>query len=143
MLQSVAGVNHIRMKNLSEGQKEIIQHAADGIADILREDIDNFPVDELHNRLFNEDYFVIGYYAAEQFLLRCGGVFNAIGQVKEYEEDNFGVITTDLSSSEAVANMLAYIEGENMLAECPTFRKAHWKLSKKDLEAIIEELYEI
>ncbi len=131
------------MKHLSEGQKEVVQHAIDKITDILRGGVEDFPVDELHHRLYNQDYFVIGSYDAEQFLIRCGGIFYSIGQVKDYEMENFGEGSTDLTSSEAVANMLAYIEGENMLAKCPTFRKAHWKLSKEDLETIIEELYEI
>jgi hypothetical protein len=35
---------------------------------------------DLHNKLFNEDYYVIGYYAAEQMLLPYG-IFAAIGKV--------------------------------------------------------------
>jgi hypothetical protein len=128
------------MIHLSEGQKEVVQHAIDGITDILRGGVEDFPVDELHHRLFNQDYFVIGYYDAEQFLIRCGGIFDSIGQVKDYEMENFGEGSTDLTSSESVANMLAYIEGEYMLAQCPTFLKAAWRLSKEDLEAIIKEL---
>jgi hypothetical protein len=136
-------------KHFSEGHKEIVAHAVGGIIDILAgtiEDRDNvYPPEELHDRLFNEDYFVIGYYRAEQFLIRCGGVFKAIGEVKEYDEDRFGQLLTDLSSSEAVANKLAYIEGEQMLFDCPTFSNALSTytdriLSVDDLEEIIKEL---
>ena len=128
------------MKHLSEGQKEIVQHAIDKITDILRGGVEDFPVDELHHRLFNQDYFVIGNRDAEQFLVRCGGIFTAINDVKHYELLNFGRVSTDLSWPESVANMLAYIEGEQFLAQCPTFLKAAWRLSKEDLQAIIEEL---
>ena len=136
-------------KHLSEGQKEIVAHAVGGIIDILAgtiEDRENvYPPEELHDRLFNEDYFVIGYYNAEQFLIRCGGVFKSIGDVKEYDENRYGELLTDLSSSEAVANKLAYLEGEQMLYECPTFSNALSNytdriLSVDDLEAIIVEL---
>jgi hypothetical protein len=132
------------MKHISEGQKEIIAHAIAGINELLSDRTDVQP-DDLHNRLFNEDYFIVGYYAAEQFLIRCGGVFQAIGEVKEYEEDRFGELFTDLSSSEAVANMKAYIDGEQILFDCPTFsealcRESNRALSEEELQAIIEEL---
>ena len=34
---------------------------------------------------------------------------------KEYEEDNFGEVNTDLSSEESVVNMYTYIVGEHLL----------------------------
>jgi len=37
--------------------------------------------------------------------------------VQQYEQDNFGEVTTDLSSSEAVVNMYAYIVGEAVVSE--------------------------
>src|ERR1019366_6221995 len=71
---------------------------------------------EVHNRLFNEDYFVIGSYQAEQ-LLNSYGTFAAIGKVRDYEKDNFGEVSTDLSDSEKVCNMLAYVLREELLNE--------------------------
>jgi hypothetical protein len=118
--------------------KQILEHAIDGLKDkglgVLGCD--------LHNTLFNEDYFIIGYYNAEQFLNGCeDGIFGAINIIKEYEQDNFGEVSTDLSSSEKVANMYAYIKGEELLNESDHLRE-RWddELSQEDIDKIIEEL---
>ena len=68
-------------------------------------------------------------------------IFAAIEEIKEYEQDNFGQVSTDLSSSEKVVNMYAYIKGEEILADCPTLQ-ANWdkRLSEEDIAAIKEEL---
>jgi len=76
---------------------------------------------DLHHYLLNEDYFIIGYYKAEQWLKK-DSIFNAIEIIKNYENDNFGQVSTDLSSSESVANMLAYILGERILYNNDTYQ---------------------
>ncbi len=99
----------------------------------------------MHHKLFNEDYFIIGYHAAEEFLKACeDGIFGAIEIVKDYEQSNFGQVSTDFSSSEKVANMYAYIKGEEVLQESKTLQK-NWDniLSKKDLKAIKKELEQL
>jgi len=102
------------MYQLKEDVKEYI-------IDQLQDDIglDN-PIEELHDSLLNQDYFIIGYYKAEQWLKK-DSIFNAIEKIKEYEQSNFGEVTTDLSSSESVANMLAYILGEEILFNNDTY----------------------
>lgn len=130
-------------KHLSEGQKEIVQHAISGLRDINNAQPDSrFTTEELFHELFNTDYFIVGYYAAEQFLIRWGGVFKAIGEVMDNDKDHYGQVITNLSSAEEVANMLAYIEGERFLNECPTFVNAQdrGRLNNDDVLAIIEEL---
>tara|TARA_R100001086_G_C11749759_1_gene234984 strand:+ start:263 stop:610 length:348 start_codon:yes stop_codon:yes gene_type:complete len=71
--------------------------------------------DELHYHAFNCDYYIIGTHKAKQWL--GAEAFDVIGIVKEYEQDNFGEVTTDLSDPEKVANMYAYIVGEEIVAE--------------------------
>ena len=78
-------------------------------------------ISDLHHYLLNEDYFIIGYYKAEQWLKK-DSIFNAIEIIKNYENDNFGQVSTDLSSSESVANMLAYILGERILYNNDTYQ---------------------
>ena len=79
-------------------------------------------ISDLHHYLLNEDYFIIGYYQAEQWLKKDNGsVFEAIETIREYEQTNFGQVSTDLSSSENVANMLAYILGEQILFNNDTY----------------------
>ena len=41
--------------------------------------------------------------------------FNIIGIIKDYEKDNFGEVTTDLSDPEKVVNMYVYIVGEDIV----------------------------
>ena len=72
--------------------------------------------EDLHHNLFNTDYYIIGYYKAEQFCKN--NVFQIIDTIKEYEQNNFGEVTTDLSSSESVVNMFVYILGEEILSDC-------------------------
>ena len=79
-------------------------------------------ISDLHHYLLNEDYFIIGYSQAEQWLKKDNGsVFEAIETIREYEQTNYGQVSTDLSSSENVANMLAYILGEQILFNNDTY----------------------
>ena len=95
---------------MNEYREEIKQH----VLDMLEYDYDLNDVD-LHHKLFNMDYYIIGYFNAEQWLK--GNVFEVIGIIQEYEDFNFGEIHTDLSCPESVANMFAYILGEEMIFE--------------------------
>lgn len=100
-------------------KQELISTIIDAINDNRLEDK---PVNELHQEVFNTDYFIIGRYEAEQWLINNGGIFNAIETIKEYEQDNFGVIGTDLSEPEKVCNMYVYILGEEIINELETIR---------------------
>ena len=91
------------------------EEAREAIIEALENGYDGYYCN-LHNELFNTDYYIVGTYQAEE-ALREYGVFEAIRKVKNYEEDNFGEIYTDLSDPEAVVNMLYYIIGEEVLYE--------------------------
>ena len=102
--------------------EELKQDVKDYIIDQLNDDVGlNHHICDLHHYLLNEDYFIIGYYKAEQWLKK-DSIFNAIETIKNYENDNFGQVSTDLSSSENVANMLAYILGEQILYNNDTYQ---------------------
>jgi hypothetical protein len=96
---------------------------------------------DLHNEIFNSDYYIIGRYEAEQWLTNNGGVFHNIDLVKEYEQSNFGEVNTDLSEPEHIVNMVVYILGEEVLSVSKTLQsKWNNKLDDEDLKAIINEL---
>jgi len=78
-------------------------------------------ISDLHHYLLNQDYFIIGSWRAEQWLNK-DSIFNAIETIKDYEQSNFGQVSTDLNSSENVANMLAYILGEEILYNNDTYQ---------------------
>ncbi len=94
---------------------------------------------ELHHALYNTDYFEICPLHAIKFMGDLA--FDFIGMIQEYEEGEFGEIYTDLSDPCKVANMVAYIIGEELLQESETLREA-WdeELTLEQLEAIHEEL---
>ena len=99
------------------------QDVKDYIIDQLESDVGlDQHIGDLHHYLLNEDYFIIGSYRAEQWLKKDdSSIFEAIETIREYEQSNFGQVTTDLSSSENVANMLAYILGEEILYNNDTY----------------------
>ena len=102
--------------------QELKQDVKNYIINQLNDDVGlNHHICDLHHYLLNQDYFIIGYYKAEQWLKK-DSIFNAIETIKDYEESNFGEVSTDLSSSESVANMLAYILGEEILFENNTYQ---------------------
>ena len=73
--------------------------------------------DELHFHLFNQDYYIIGYYQAQQWLDKHGiSAFEALETIREYEEFNFGECKHYTNAEETV-NMLVYIYGEELLTE--------------------------
>ena len=94
---------------------------------------------ELHNELFNTDYFLIGTERARKWL--GDETLAAIGKIHQYEKDNFGEVNTDLSDPEKVVNMLVYILGEELLGESETLQ-AKWddKLTQEDLTRITQEI---
>ena len=79
----------------------------------MLEDYEGYTCD-LHNEAFNSDYYE--YYTPKAIKkLEELGVFEAIQTVKEYEQDNFGVVNTDFSDPCKILNMLWYIIGEEEL----------------------------
>ena len=127
------------MKNLS---KETKQEIASLILDAINDGrLNDTYVCEIHNEVFNTDYFIIGYYDAEQWLINNYGVFAAIEKISEYEKDTFGEILTDSGSSEKVCNMLVYILGEEILSEVETISK-YWdgRANKSILNKIKKEI---
>lgn len=102
-------------------------------------------VSELHFHAFNEDYFIIGTYEAEQWLIKnVGSVFHAIKVIQEYEESNFGEVNTKLDSAENVCNMFVYIAGEELLSELDSVNE-NWdkEITDEIKQAILEELNDL
>ena len=96
-------------------REEIKEHARESIKYSLEYDKDYLDKDinDIHHDIFNTDYYLIYYSACEKWL--GSHAFECIGIIQDYENDNFGEVTTDLSDSEKVVNMYAYIIGEDIL----------------------------
>lgn len=78
---------------------------------------DDHDFGELHNEAFNEDYYIIGYYQASEWLKKHDiDAFTAIDYVIDYEKSVFGETHTKINS-EAIVNMLTYILGEQLISD--------------------------
>ena len=100
--------------------------AVNAIIDCLENGYDGHYCD-LHNEVFNTDYYVTGTAEAKNILGK--DVFNAIGRIYTYEKDNFGEIYTDLSDPIKIVNVLYYIIGEEIMYNNGEFSKIfneHW-----------------
>jgi hypothetical protein len=89
------------------------------LKEYIKDNINDFDChdDDLHHNLFNMDYYIIGYYQAEQWLKKHDiSVFEGIEFVQDYERNNFGddaVQTYD--NAEKLVNMIVYIIGEELI----------------------------
>jgi len=99
------------------------------------EEINNYNPDELdqllndgdlHHKLFNEDYYIIGYYQAQEWLKSHEiDTFQGIDYCRTMENDHFGEAHTDFDNAETLVNHIVYWAGYDL-----------------DLEAIVEEVRE-
>ena len=117
-------------------EKELISHIYENLKHYVGID-----VNDIHHHLFGEDYYIIGYHNAEQWLLEHGlSAFSAIAIVKEYEVENCGELYTDISDSEKVVNMIAYIYGEELLHRSDTAINASGEVSVDLAKNIVDEI---
>ena len=99
-------------------RQEIADFAKDRIQEIYDYDKDKVNLNcsmALHHELFNTDYYIIGRYQAKEWL--GSDAFDIIYEIQEFERDNFGCVTTDLSDPEKVVNMYVYIVGYQIIED--------------------------
>lgn len=90
------------------------KEALENILEFLEDNPTDYYISDLQDYIFNEDYYIVGIYQAEKALSQYG-VFDAIREIQNYEELEFGEVTTDLTNSEEIANMLEYIVGDRVM----------------------------
>ena len=120
--------------------EEMKQEAIEAIIQTLEDGYSGYYCD-LHNEVFNTDYYIIGTYAAKE-ALREYDVFEAIELVQNYEKDNFGEVYTDCSDPEKLINMVYYIIGDEVIGEMyeiKEFEKNWDNNADDDTNAIIIE----
>lgn len=126
------------MNNYTRINTELIQYTIDGLENLRGA---NTYVCDLHNEIFNTDYFLIGYYNCEKWLEKNVGVFDAIRTIQEWEINNFGVLNTPMTDSEKILNMYVYIKGDEILNELQSVHE-NWDSTIDDeiLDNMITEL---
>lgn len=127
---------------LYEMRKDAIENIIDVLADGYSE-----RYCDLHNEVFNTDYYVSNNSEAKEML--GDDVYYAIGRIYDYEKDNFGEVYTDLSEPMKIVNMLYYIIGEDVMYECGLFNEpfmddwnnlADEETNQKMIDALEKEL---
>lgn len=120
--------------------EEMKQEAIEAIIEELENGYGGYYCD-LHNEVFNTDYYIIGTYAAKE-ALREYDVFEAIELVQTYEKDNFGEVYTDCSNPEKLINMVYYIIGDEVIGkmyEIEAFEENWNNRADEETNAIILE----
>jgi len=98
-----------------ELEAHLIQRIIDGA---INED--NY--EDAHHHAFNEDYYIIGYYNAENWLKQHDiSAFEAIQKCIEYEKSAFGEVTKEYENAETTVNMLAYVMGLDVMPDCDSW----------------------
>ena len=85
----------------------------------LIEHINDTPKEEQnHYRLFNEDYYLIGYYNCEEWLKEHNlNTFEAIEICNDYEREHIGEVQTTFDNAEKLVNHLVYWYGLDLCNE--------------------------
>ena len=116
-------------------KQELLSHVINTIND---NDLDTF--EELHFHAFNEDYYIIGYYQAEQWLKQHDiSPFKAIAEVIEWEDQVFGEshLKPEDINAEKIVNLYVYAIGEELLSDYDLDQDVSGLL--KDLEDDLHE----
>ena len=117
--------------------EEIKDYAIEGLENLKGQ---NPECADVHHEIFNMDYYIIGTYKAKEWINKFG-TFDVIGEIVDYETVHFGEVYTDCADPEKVANMFAYIKGQEILDDSKTYHKLYQEqLNDEDLQQIINEL---
>ena len=85
--------------------------------DFMKEQDDDWILEnreDIHHYVFNNDYYIIGRYQAKKWW--GDEVLNIVETIKEYENNNFGEVTTNFSEPEQIVNMYTYIVREEIIS---------------------------
>ena len=108
------------MTTYQDKQREIKEYCIERLKEIAdycgADDFKDYDVSELHNDIFNTDYYIVGRYQAKQWL--GADAFDCIGDIQEYENLHFGECHTALSDPEQVVPMWVYLQGYEIIEEC-------------------------
>lgn len=99
----------------NQKHEEMKREAIEAIIECLENGYSGYYCD-LHNEVFNTDYYIVGTYLA-RLTLKEYDVFEAIDLVQKYEKDNFGEVYTNLSDPEKLINMVYYIIGDEVIGD--------------------------
>ena len=90
----------------------------------IREELENYIAQcredglTTHHQMFNESYYIVGYYQSSQWLKEHGlGELEAVNICNKFERDYLGEIHTTFDNTETLVNHLAYWYGLDLCCE--------------------------
>ena len=85
----------------------------------LMEHINDTPKeDQNHFTMFNEDYYIIGYFQSSEWLKTHNiGELKGVSICNDYEMEHFGEIQTTFDNTEKLVNHLVYWFGMDLCRE--------------------------
>ena len=87
-------------------------------------------LEELHQELFNTDYYVSNDSDADKFAGE--NWFEILGHVMQYEQDQFGEIYSPTNDKVQIINMYVYIIGEEIIQHYYNVFETMWHLWATD-----------
>jgi hypothetical protein len=101
--------------------QSIKQELRNNLIEYVKQCDEDHSFDDLHHEVFNEDYYIIGYYQANEWLTSHSvSAFEAIAYVIEQEENHFGEssLTASDMNSERIVNLLVYFAAFDVMPDC-------------------------
>tara|TARA_R100000353_G_scaffold110537_1_gene79317 strand:- start:101 stop:397 length:297 start_codon:yes stop_codon:yes gene_type:complete len=87
---------------------ELLEHINESLSDGLK----------THDEMFNEDYYIIGYYQSSQWLEEHGlGELEAVNICKDFEREIYGDVWTEFDNTEQLVNNLVFWYGLELCNE--------------------------
>lgn len=127
---------------MNKKHEEMKREAIMDIIEVLEDGYDGYYCD-LHNEVFNTDWYIIGTFSAKEALKEYD-VFEAIELVMDYENNQFGEINTELHNPEKLINMVYYIIGDEVIGEMTDIEELedNWneEATEENNQAIIEAM---
>lgn len=107
-------INEIQYYKYDEIKNELLDYVENNnltLSEALQDD-------DLHFKVYNSDYFIVGYYNAEQWLIKDDRnyTFDVLEYVQEQEEIALGTIEK-ITNAERLVNLYAYWLGYEVIAE--------------------------
>ena len=97
-------------------KKELFQYGIERLKDLKPSSRELSDSSDIHHQLFNMDYYIIGYYEAEQWLKQHDiSVFEGMDFCKEQEEMHFGEFMTNIDNAETLVNHIVYWVGYDLI----------------------------
>jgi hypothetical protein len=94
---------------------ELFDYATERVDEMARyENVMELEFDELHHQLFNEDYYIIGYYEGKKWLESHGvDPLEAVSHIIASEQLHFGEVSLSMEdmNHERIANLFVYCMG--------------------------------